>query len=442
MKPMKLFIIQPSHYRSQSNLTIHKTRKRSLVGLTLPYLAALTPRDWEVTVIDEQLMDIDFEAPVDLVALTTWTINSFRAYEIADQFRDRGIPVIIGGPHTYFYSEEVAEHCDAVGIGEGEDVWPKMLEDAASGRLEKVYRAQTLQGLDNLPFPRYELLDFRKFGLFRTFSVQSSRGCPFHCEFCSERFYLGQGYRFRPVDEVVEEIKFTGAKSVFFADSMFAGNKAHTMELMEALIPLRIRWSALWSSYLCTDQGFMDLAKRSGLLHVNIGIESIDGDTLVGMKKKVNKVKQYKEILHSLRKRGMSYSLNFIFGWDTENMGVFDATLTFLRENKVPVAYFYILNPHRGTPLYDRMEREDRLLDIQNMRRWPGNICYIKPTYCSPQELEDNVKRMYNEFYRFPSILARLAFPVTKANITSWILNLSQRKMARWDNQVQNFDHY
>ena len=437
----KLLIIQPSHYRTRSNLAIHKSRKRTLVPLTLPYLAALTPPEWDVRLLDEQLMDVDFEAPVDLVAITTWTINSFRAYEIADRFRKKGVPVMMGGPHTCFYSEEAAEHCDAVGIGEGENIWPGMLEDAARGRLRKVYRPDSVPTLQGLPLPRYDLLDLRKYGFFKTFSVQSSRGCPFKCEFCSERFYLGESYRYRPVREVIEEIQATKAKNILFADSNFAGKIDHTLELMEALIPLKVRWSSLWSAYLCTNQKFMDLAQRSGLLHVNIGIESLDPDALDEMNKKVNKADQYREILTNLRKRGISYSLNFIFGLDTEKRDVFRSTLSFLRENKVPAAYFNILTPHKGTPLYERMKAENRIIDIDHIGRWPGIICYIRPTHYSPQELEEKVKKMYTDFYSYSSMRARLPLPFTKANIASWVINFSQRKVSR-AGEAENFDDY
>lgn len=438
----RLFIIQPSHYRTRSNLTIHKSRKRTLVSLTLPYLAALTPPEWDVKLIDEQLMDVDFKAPVDLVAITTWTINSFRAYEIADRFRGRGIQVIMGGPHTYFHSEEAAEHCDAVGVGEGENIWPAMLEDAASRRLKKVYHADPLPDLKGLPFPRYDLLDLRKHSFFKTFSIQSSRGCPFRCEFCSERFYLGERYRYRPAHEVIEEIKATKARNLLFADSNFAGKMDHTMELVEALIPLKVRWSSLWSAYLCTNQKFMDLAQRSGLLHVNLGVESIDPDTLDEMNKKVNKVQQYEEILTNLRKRGISYSLNFIFGWDREKKDIFRSTLAFLQRNKVPVAYFNILTPHKGTPLYDRMKAENRIIDIQHIGRWPGIICYIQPKDYSPEELEEKVKKMYTDFYRYSSMLDRLPWPFSKANMASWVVNFSQRKVSRSGDMMENFDDY
>ncbi|HET7852892.1 MAG TPA: cobalamin-dependent protein, partial [Candidatus Methylomirabilis sp.] len=132
---MKLKIIQPTYYTNGTNgsgQSLYKTRRRTLVGLTLPYLAALTPKEWEVELVDEQVADIDFDAPVDLVAITTWTINSFRAYDIARKYRERGIPVIMGGPHAFFHAEEAIEHCDAVAIGEGEEIWPAMLQDAAN----------------------------------------------------------------------------------------------------------------------------------------------------------------------------------------------------------------------------------------------------------------------------------------------------------------------
>jgi radical SAM superfamily enzyme YgiQ (UPF0313 family) len=440
--PMKLLIIQPSHYQGMGSSVLHKTSRRTLVSLTLPYLAALTPREWDVTLIDEQLTDIDFQAPVDLVAITTWTINSFRAYEIADRFRQQGIPVIMGGPHNSFYSEEAAEHCDAVCIGEGEFIWPKMLEDAAGGRLQKIYRPESFHPLSHLPFPRYNLLNLRKYGLIKTFSVQSSRGCPFRCEFCSERFYLGHKYRYRPVEDVVEEIKHNKARNILFADSNFAGKTTHTMELMEALIPLKIRWSTLWSAYLCKNREFLDLAKRSGLLHVNLGIESIDRTTLAGMNKRVNKVKEYEEIFKSLRQRGISYSVNLIFGWDTETREVFRSTLAFLMEHKVPVAYFNILTPHRGTPLYDTMKAEKRIIDDYQMGRWPGLHCYIRPAYCTAEELEEYVRKMYKDFYGYSSMIKRLPLPITKANIASWVVNRSQRKVSRAGDGMENFDDY
>lgn len=434
---MKLFIIQPSHYLSPSDLRIYKTKKRRLVGLTLPYLASLTPGEWDITLIDEQVMDIDFKGPADVVAITSWTINSLRAYDIADEFRGRGVKVIMGGPHAYFHAEEAAAHADAVGIGEADQTWHLMLEDAARGRLKKTYASGKQLVLDNLPHPRYDLIDFKRYRAIKTFSVQTSRGCPFSCEFCSERFYLGKGYRFRPVRDVVEEIRRIKAKYFLFADSNFAGNPDHTMELMEALIPLKIHWSTLWPAYLCKSRKFMDLAKKSGVLHVNIGIESIDQETLAGMNKRMNKVREYKEILQNLRKRNISYSLNFIFGWETQKEDAFRSTMEFLMEEKVPAAFFDILTPIKGTPLYESMKAEDKILNTKAIGRWPGIMCHIKPNHFSAQELEERVKKMYEDFYSYTSMVKRLPLPVTRSNIASWSVNLEQRNV-----RYENFDAY
>jgi radical SAM superfamily enzyme YgiQ (UPF0313 family) len=427
----KILIIQPSHYVSKNDRTVFKSRMRALVPLTLPYLAALTPKDWDVTLVDEQLQDIDFDAKPDLVAITSWTVHSIRGYDVARKFRDKGIPVIMGGPHVWFHPEEASKHCDAIGIGEGEPIWAKMLEDAAGGNLQKVYQAPQMKSIAKLPLPRWDMLDLRKYGPFKTFSLMSSRGCPMQCEFCSERLYLGGGFRVRPVEDVIADIKHTGSKNVFFGDSDFGGKRASAMALMEAMIPLKLRWSALWTSFLCYDDEYMDLAQRSGLLHVNMGIESINRDTLKGMNKNFNKVDRYSEMLANLRKRGISYSLNFIFGWDTEQQGVFENTLEFLHKEKVPVAYFNILCPEKGTMFFEKMKADDRILRLEDIGRFPGEFCHIKPKNFTAEEIEKNVQDMYLKFYSWKSMLKRLPPPVTQSNIASWVVNISQRKLAQ-----------
>lgn len=440
----RLLVIQPSHYHSKQNRTVFKSRTRSLVPLALPYLAALTPSGWDVTLVDEQIQDVDFEDRPDLVAITSWTVHSIRGYDVAQRFRDKGIPVIMGGPHVWFHPEEAAEHCDAIGIGEGEPIWSQMLQDAENGRLQKVYRAPQMPSIAGLPVPRWDLLNLRKYGPFKTFTLMSSRGCPMQCEFCSERLYLGGGFRVRPVEDMIEEIKRCGSKNIFFGDSDFGGKRAHAMKLMEAMIPLKLRWSALWTSFLCYDDEYMDLAQRSGLLHVNMGLESIDPDTLKGMNKRFNKVEKYDLMFENLRKRGISYSLNFIFGWDNETPGVFDATLNFLQDRKVPVAYFNILCPEIGTMFYEKMKEQDRILRLEDIGRFPGEFCHIKPKNFSAEELESSVQEMYVKFYTWKSMLHRLPMPVTQSSIASWVVNVSQRKLAQRSlgNNNNNFDAY
>lgn len=438
----RILIIQPAPYRSKSDRRPVKLKNRRLVPLTLPYLGALTPREWDVTLVDEVLEDVDLNAAVDLVALTAWTVNSLRAYEIAASFRSRGIPVVIGGPHAYFHADEVAANADTVAVGEAEVIWPQILADAAAGRLQRRYDAAQMTDLSNLPMPRYDLLNLSRYGRIKTYAVQPSRGCPFKCDFCSERLFLGDGFRVRPVDDIIEEVKRCGSRLVFFATSNFAGKRAHAMELMEKLVPLKLRWSTLWTLHLCADPEFMDLAARSGLLHVNIGMESIDPATLRSMNKKQNKVAQYGEMLDGLRRRGISYSLNFIFGWEGESAGVFEATLEFLQRHKVPAAYFNILTPHAGSPFYARLLAEGRIQDPDEIGRFPGMECHITPPYCSPEELMQRIREMYRHFYSLPSIARRLPPPVTLANLTSWVINLSQRRLTRRPDQEDNFGDF
>ncbi len=441
---LNLTIIQPSHYSSKKNPRVFKSKRRAVVPLILPYLAGLTPPEWQVTLIDEQLQDIDFDRPMDVVAITTWTLHSKRAYDIAAAYRSRGVKVIMGGPHVFFYPDEAESRCDAIGIGEAELIWAEMLADAAAGRLQKRYVApsMTQDQMAGLPKPRYGGLDLSKYGPFRTFTLQSSRGCPLMCEFCSERVYLGTRFRWRPAAEVVEDVRHCGGKSIFFGESNFGGKRERAMELMEALIPLKIRWSTLWTSNYCSDTEFLDLARKSGLLHVNVGIESIDGDTIAGMNKRVNKVARYAEMFENMKKRGISFSLNFIFGWDTEDPSVFDATLRFLEEHRVPAAYFTVLIPTPGTALYDRLKAEDRIIDEDEMGRYSGQICHVRPAWCTPKELEENVQRLYREFYSYRSMIKRLSLPTSPANIANWVVNLSERRMAHSATDANNFDMF
>jgi radical SAM superfamily enzyme YgiQ (UPF0313 family) len=234
----------------------------------------------------------------------------------------------------------------------------------------------------------------------------------------------------RPVEQIVDEIKATKSKQILFADSNFAGNKGKAVRLMESLIPLKISWSTLWTANLLLDLDFMQLAKRSGLQHVNIGVESIKQETLNAMKKRTTKADRLAEGIKVLHKLGISFSFNLIFGWDTDHKQDFRATLDFLQENKVHVAFFYSFAPHKGTPIYDRYLGEGRILDPENMNRWPGISAKIRPKNLSAEELEMGIKMMYRQFYSFSSMRQRLPLPVSKSSFNSWFMNLSQRKMA------------
>ncbi len=439
----RLLITQATGYRYRGLRFPYKLRKRKLVGAVIPYLAALAPKGWEITLVDDATEEIDFNADVDVVAITIRTVTSLRGYEIAGKFRQRGIPVLMGGPHATFYSDEVAEHADAVCIGEAEGVFPKMLEDAAAGRLQKFYRREQVASLEGMPTPRWDLLNPKKYVFYRPFVIQYSRGCPYVCDFCAERRLNGDyGYRYRPTAEVVDEIKKCGSRHIFFAASQFAGNTERAMEFMEALIPLRIRWSTLFSAHYCLDDKFMDLARRSGLLHVNMGIESINQNTLKAMRKSFNKASEYTQMIRNLTRRDISYSLNFVFGSDEDDETVFDATLGFLHEHKAQTAYFNILVPLRGTPLHERFRAEGRLIDEENMERWPGLSCHFRPLHFSPDELVRRIMKARHDFYSTPSALHRLPVPYKNAHFATWNLHFLQRKVTAHLDSMRDFTEF
>ncbi len=439
----KLLIIQAATYHSPSVRRPFRIRKRKLVGAVMPYLAALAPPEWNVSLCDDAIEEPDYSARVDVVALTVRTVTSLRAYEIADKFRSRGATVIMGGPHATFHAEEMAQHADAVCIGECEGLFPTMLEDALGRTLKPFYKRDTPADLAGMPLPRWDLLKPKDYVFYAPMVIQQSRGCPYSCDFCAEYRLNGDfGYRARPVPDVVEEIKRSGHTHIFFAASQFVGDKNHTMQLLEAIIPLKVRWSALFSPRFGLDGEFLDLAKRSGLLHVNMGIESVSQSTLKVMHKEFNRSNSYEDMISNLNKRNISYSFNFVFGSDSDGPDIFDSTLKFLEEQKVPAAYFNLLTPLRGTPLHERMKAADRLVDEPNMDRWAGVKFHFKPSTMSGEQLAAKIHKLQRDFYSWPSILRRLRFPRSQADLASWNVNLTQRKVALHSDFMNEFSEF
>ncbi|NJD91478.1 MAG: radical SAM protein [Geobacter sp.] len=440
----RLLIVQAAAYRSRDDRRPLRLSKRKLVGAIMPYLAAMAPKDWHVTLCDDELEEPDYNGRYDAVAITVRTVTSLRAFEVADRFRERGVTVLLGGPHATFYHDEMADHADAVCIGEGEEVFQQMLEDAAAGRLQKIYQRTEPASMTGLPTPRWDLLDLKRHVFYSPYVIQQSRGCPYTCDFCAERRLNGDfGWRYRPADEVVEEIRKCGSKHVFFAASQFVGDMGPTRELLEKLIPLKIHWSALFSPRFGLDGDFLDLAKRSGLLHVNMGIESVSQKTLSTMHKDCNNVQTYVEMIKNLNERNISYSFNFVLGADTDDSEVLSSTLEFVQKHKVPAAYFNLLAPLRGTQLYDRMKAEGAILDEPNLERWAGVHCHFNPKLMTGEQLMEGIRQMQREMYSWKSMLSRLRVPPRSlADFASWNINLTQRKVAYSSDSLNEFSEF
>jgi len=358
---MKILMIQPSRLLPDGRVL--KRRQRWLLGMTLPYVAALTPKDIQVEIKDDLLEDITFREDCDLVALSCMSHQAPRAYQIAQGFRRRGIPVVMGGFHATLAPEECGEHVDALVWGEAEETWPRLLEDFRAGWLKPLYRPDRLSDLKNLPVPRYDLLNLKRYKLLNIPS-QTTRGCPYNCNYCEVTQVYGGRYRHRPVDEVIHEIKelqrLTGSPFIYFVDDNFVANRHHAMAIMERLIPLKLVYGCLATVNVGNDAELLDLMQQSGCLHVNIGMESISPESLAAINKKQNKVRDYERQFKALRDRGIGYSVNVMFGLDGDRPDIFDSTVDFLIRIKAPVAFMFILAPRPGTKVREQLLREGR----------------------------------------------------------------------------------
>jgi radical SAM superfamily enzyme YgiQ (UPF0313 family) len=411
---MRILLIQPTTKYPDRRLLRSKTRW--LLGITLPYLAGLTPKGNQVDVVDDRLSPIPFHRTYDLVGITATCATSERAYEIAAEFRQRGVPVVMGGFHVTLHPEEALEHCDAVVVGEAESVWADLLEDVRLKRLKPRYQAGAYHDLQGLPRPRLELMDFRRYRV-KIAPTQTSRGCPYHCAFCEVPIVYGQTYRRRPLEEVVAEIeanlRLTGLRKVYFIDDNLTGHREYAKELFKALIPLNIRWSCLWTINTSRDEELLDLAKKAGCFHVNIGIENVCQESIASIDKMQNPVTEYEWLLTRLRQRGIFYSLNFMFGLDGDGKEIFAETLAFLEKVKAPMAFFNVATPRRGTPMWDQLNKEGRVHN-PNAEKYLGMVCNFVPKNLTPEECEAEVWSCFRKFYSLGSICRRLLLPPTR----------------------------
>jgi radical SAM superfamily enzyme YgiQ (UPF0313 family) len=379
-------------------------RVRLCPNLGIVTLAALTPEDVEVAVCDENVERLDFDRECDLVGVTAMTPSVLRAYEITGAFRARGKATVMGGFHPSLMPDEAIQHCDSVVIGEAEGVWPRLLSDFAAGRIERFYKRETFPDLQGMPVPRRGLLRRGAYRLPDT--IETSRGCPFACNFCSVTTFYGRKYRFRPVEDVVAEAATLSGRLMFIVDDNVIGSPAHAKELFRALAPLGKRWIGQASLNLGRDPELLDLAVRSGCVGLFMGFESLSPESLAEAGKTQNVVERYGEDIRQIRDRGIAIHGAFIFGFDHDDESIFDRTIDFVRRSRLDSASFSTLTPFPGTPTFTRMESEGRLV-TRDWSRYGGAV--FVPRLMSRDALDAGCRRAWRECYSFGSILRRLA---------------------------------
>jgi radical SAM superfamily enzyme YgiQ (UPF0313 family) len=394
-------------------------------------VAACIPRDkYEVVLTDENIESVDFDLKADLVGISAMTSYVNRGYEIADEYRARGIPVVMGGVHPSFMPKEALQHCDAVVIGEVELVIDKLLDDLKRGEMRGIYKSDKLHPMVGLSMPRYDLLKKHRY-VNKTF-VQTSRGCHQGCTFCAEPLMNGLKFRYRPVDEVINEMENCGARTISINDADFFGTPERPKEVMRALKGRGIKWQAGVTSKLAQDDRMLELAAESGCTLLSIGFESISRETLKSVHKHVNRPENFAKLVEKVHSYGIMVFGLFMFGFDGDSTDVFDDTVNFNIEAGYDACAYSVLTPYPGTLTWYEMKKENRIFSFDWTMYDQGQVVY-RPAQMSTQQLSLGKRRAYARFYSGASMAKR--FPTDfKRNVAQWgIYNLFMRKAAATD---------
>jgi radical SAM superfamily enzyme YgiQ (UPF0313 family) len=404
---MKIKLIAP-YEQSEDNISSAQTFKVQKVNL--PLLAALTPPEHSVKIVDEAFAPDDINEEAQLVGITVMTDLALRAYQIADTYRQRGVKVVMGGIHPTVLPGEALQHADAVVIAEAEDVWPKLLSDAASGEMQKLYCANKIANLNRRPMPRRDLYPNPTHKGYTpiAFGIETARGCPYDCEFCSIGSVMGRQYRPRPVPEVIAEIESIDSPHLFFVDDALALNRPTAKRLFMEMIPLRLKWAGQGPVSLAEDLELLRLMRRSGCVGLLIGFESIQREIHGGMKKIKNLKIDFSEAVRRFHDEGIAILGAFIFGFDHETKDVFDQTLDFIIACRLDCVELRILTPFPGTRLYSRLLKEGRLFAPNWwLQGYPPDTLLFQPNGMTAEELIEGFIRLNRQVYSMGSVIRR-----------------------------------
>lgn len=378
--------------------------------LSTSLLAGLTPSSHQLRIVDESLTQIDFNQEVDLVAITAMTPLAPRGYEIADEFRRRGRKVVIGGIHASWLPEEAKIHADSVAIGEADEVWVELLRDVGQGTMKPFYRQKERTDLDHLPIPRRDLFPPKGY-LFHNL-IQTTRGCPYDCEFCSVTALHGKTYRMRSVSEVEKEIhSLERSKAyIFFVDDNLVGSFSHARELLTMLSHHRLRWVSQGPIHIAEDEEMVSLMAKAGCHGLFIGFESLREDNLRLMGKRINRIAAYEKGIQRLHDAGIGVYASFVFGYDYDDPSVFDEFLEFAERNRIEGAFLPILTPFPGTRIYQRLKQEGRIL-TEDWSKYDMATVVFQPKRMTVEELQEGFWKVNRSFYSIPSMLKRIFHP-------------------------------
>ncbi len=374
--------------------------------LALYILEGLTPEEHDVHIIEEETNPVDLDQDCDLVGISCMTANAPRAYELSMEFKKRGKTVILGGVHPTILPEEALEHADCVVVGEAEGVWDTLLRDFQNNKLKEKYH-------DPKPdLEKYVRKDFKKIlknRLFNMIPVMTTRGCPYNCDFCCVTNLFGRKIRHMPIENVISDIKDSGAKNIMFLDDNIIGHPKYAKALFKAIKPLKVNWVGQASvSLLVADDELMQLAAESGCKAMFFGIESVSVDQLQTLRKALKEIEHLESAIRKIKKMGILIHASMVFGFDNDTKEIFSETVEFLIKNKVSTVSFNVLTPYPGTKIYDELKSEGRLTTT-DWKYYDHNTVVFKPKNMTPYELQMGKINARKKFYSLPSVLKRLS---------------------------------
>lgn len=405
----------------------------SMPPLGLPLLAAHTPNEHEVVILDDSRRMIRLDgrdAGFDLVGISALTPTAERAYELADEFRRRGAVVVLGGLHVTTLPDEAGEHADAVVIGEADETWPQVVEDAAGGRLRPRYEAPRPVSMAGLPVPRWDLLPRRAYHPLRV--IETTRGCPHQCEFCVVPRYFGSAFRHRPLKEIESELRsyfprphsffermrrwcparsnvpyFAAKRLLYVVDNNVIGDRRHARELFDLLRETDVRWIGHAPITIADDGDLLERCAQSGCLALNVGFESLDQEALDALGKPFNRAAEFERSIAAIHRHGIGIFGTFVVGLESDTPETFERIVRFAEQTRLDVAFPLILAPLPGTNLFERYERQGRLIE----RRWrdydSGSVVF-RPRGMGTRELFDGQRWAFRRLFSLGSIQRRI----------------------------------
>jgi radical SAM superfamily enzyme YgiQ (UPF0313 family) len=408
---------------------VRRSRFLNFQQITMPYLAARVPPDWDVIHFDEEAEEIDLNIEADLVGITFHTPSAFHAYEIAAHFRSRGICVVMGGPHVTLMPEEAKLHADVIFIGEVEGLWEEFLNSFATGHYQNIYQRTEAPCLDHIPQARKDCFhrhDFTSGVLFAT------RGCPSQCDFCTIAVMYPHKLRKRPVAEVAAEYTSFKGKIIIFWDDNIAGDLKYAKELFRAITPYHKWWSSQASIHAGRDDEFLEFAARSGCKQLFLGLESVSQQSMREVNKGFNHVDEYYRLIERIHSHGIAVQAGIVFGFDHDTPDIFEDTIHFLETAGVQNATFNILTPFPGTRLFQKMESEGRILTRDWRKYNSRHDVVFQPKQMGITELLAGFQYANERFYSLQSLAKRLSHSLVQL---WWTLPLNLAYSYRWKRQ-------